>query len=80
MIHMWTQGLGSIKTTYQYVQTHNTYLKFIYPAPFCLPGMPWTIDLLIDYCSDSSHEVVYQVLIWIVRASDVRDCLVIEIV
>ena len=34
MIHIRTHGLGGIKTSY--AQTYNAYLKFIYPALFCL--------------------------------------------
>ena len=40
--------------------------------------MPWTTDLLIEYCS--YRRVTKLSLIGIVRAIDVRDCLVIEIV
>ena len=43
--------------------------KIYLSPPFLL--MPWTIDLLIDYCSYSS--VTKLSIIWMVRASDVRD-------
>ena len=60
VIHMWTHGLCGIKTSYQYVQTYNTYLPgkvyFIPPfSAYALDSRPINRLLL----QQQSHEVVY---------------------
>ena len=47
MVHMWTNGVAGIKTSYQYIQAYDTYLKF-FSRLFLL--VSWTIDVLIECC------------------------------
>ena len=56
MIHIWTQWLGGVKTSY--VQTYNTHQKSWFIPPFSAYAL-WTIDLWIDLLLQQSHEVVY---------------------
>ena len=73
MIHFWTHGLGSIKTSY--VQIYNTWSWFIPPfSAYALDNRPIDILLLLQ----QSHEVVY--LLELTGQAMLRDCLVSEIV
>ena len=65
MIHIWTQGLDGIKTSYIQIM-HAVGLS----RPFM--RMPWTVDQWTDYCSYSR---VTKLCIGIVWASDTRGCL-----